>query len=65
MADALHRDDCISYPPPLEVPHHTFDPTMHLCMKSMTHTSICELCPLVCHVTASLFIIQHNKRHAI
>ncbi len=33
MADALHRDDCVGYPATLQVPHHTFDPTMHLHVK--------------------------------
>lgn len=30
MADALHRDDGISYPTALQVSYDTFDPTMHL-----------------------------------
>lgn len=33
MADALHGNDGISYSATLKVPHHTFDPTMHLHRK--------------------------------
>lgn len=41
MADALHRDDGVRYPATLQVPHYTFDPSMHLRMKSMTHVQPC------------------------
>lgn len=44
VADALHRDDRISYSTTLPVPHDAFDPTKRLHATSMTNESMCESC---------------------
>lgn len=59
VANALHRDDGISYSTTLHVPHHTFDPTMHLHSATM-----CESCPELTPINI-YFITEHNVAYIV